>query len=311
MITKPIDVLQRFPIRKSKAQKAAFRDEVTQYAQAQGYAVNVEKGSFGAQNIVIGNPGTAKYLITAHYDTPASIGIPNFLTPCNPVTYLVYQILLVGAFLGVAFLAGSLANMVTDNQRLIFLAGYVVYMGLLLLMLFGPANRHNANDNTSGVVSVLQIASSLPEAARENVAFVLFDLEEAGLIGSSAYRKAHKDQTEQQIVLNLDCVGDGDHIVFFPVKKAKKNEMLLQKLRSVCGEKDGKTLSLRDRGFAAGSSDHKNFPNGVGTMAFHKAKVIGLYCDRIHTWRDKILDESNVTFITEAILTLICDEKEN
>lgn len=311
MITKPIDVLQHFPIRKSKVQKAAFRDEVTKYAQAQGYAVNVEKGSFGAKNIVIGNPQKAKYLITAHYDTPASIGIPNFITPCNPFTYILFQVIIVAVFLLVAFGAGYLTSLVTDNERIIFLAAYLIYWVMLLLMLFGPANRHNANDNTSGVVSVLQIASSLPEAARDNVAFVLFDLEEAGLIGSSAYREAHKDQTEQQIILNLDCVGDGEHFLFFPVKKAKKNEILLQKLRSVCGEKDGKTLSVRDKGFAAGSSDHKKFPNGVGIMAFHKAKVVGLYCDRIHTWRDKILDETNVTFISEAIMTLICDEKEN
>lgn len=311
MISKPIDVLHLFPIRKSKAQKAVFRDEVTKYAEAQGYAVNVEKGSFGAKNIVIGNPQKAKYLITAHYDTPASIGVPNFITPCNPFTYILFQVIIVAVFLLVAFGAGYLTSLVTDNERIIFLAAYLVYWVMLLLMLFGPANRHNANDNTSGVVSVLQIASSLPEAARDNVAFVLFDLEEAGLIGSSAYREAHKDQTEQQIILNLDCVGDGEHFLFFPVKKAKKNEMLLQKLCSVCGEKDGKTLSVRDKGFAAGSSDHKKFPNGVGIMAFHKAKVVGLYCDRIHTWRDKILDESNVTFISEAIITLICDEKEN
>ena len=306
MITKPMDILQQFPVRRSKKQKEAFRNAVRGYARERGYVLRLEQGSFGARNMVIGNPKTAQYLVTAHYDTPASIGIPNFLTPCNPVTYILYQVFIIAIYFAVSVPIGLLVGWLTRNETLGLLAWYISYFGIIALMMFGPANRHNANDNTSGVVTVLEIMDSLPENMRHRVCFVLFDLEEAGLVGSSSYRKAHKAQTENQVVLNLDCVGDGDHILFFPVKKAKKDEALLEKLRSVCGQAGEKHIALRDKGFAAGSSDHRSFPNGVGIMAFHKAKFVGLYCDRIHTWRDINLDPTNVNILRAAIITLIC-----
>ena len=56
MIVNPMDVLKQFPIRKNKKQKQAFRDAVQSYAQSLGYNVTVEKGSAGAQNVIIGSP---------------------------------------------------------------------------------------------------------------------------------------------------------------------------------------------------------------------------------------------------------------
>ena len=163
MITKPMDVLQHFPIRKSKAQKQQFRDAVQSYLKSLGYDSTIEKGSMGAHNIVIGNPETAKYLITAHYDTPAALPFPNLITPCNFLPFLGYQILLTLVMFAAAFIPGlllALAGVSAENASLIWL---LCLYALLALMLVGPANKHNANDNTSGVVTVLEIAKSLPE----------------------------------------------------------------------------------------------------------------------------------------------------
>ena len=305
MITKPIDVLTNYEIRKSKKQKTAFLTAVTAYAQNLRYTVRVEQGKRGVRNIVIGDPQNAMYLVTAHYDTPASIGLPNVITPNNPLTYILIQVFLVGVLLAVSvgFSIGVYA--LSKLETLAFLSWYIVYFGLLFLMLLGPANRHNANDNTSGVVTLLEILTSMPENLRERVCFVLFDMEEAGLVGSASYRKAHKVSTDKQIVLNLDCVGDGDVIQFTPVKNAKKDTALHDKLRTVCGKVGKKELRLRHKGFTAGSSDHKNFPNGVGIMAFRYKKGIGLYCSRIHTWRDTVLEQTNVNILRAAIISLI------
>lgn len=307
MITEPMDILNFFPIRKSKKQKQAFRDAVIPYAEGLGYKVTVEKGSMGAQNIIIGNPDTAKYLVTAHYDTPASIGLPNFITPCNFPVFLIYQILVVGVFFLAAFVAGLLVSFFTDDSLVIFWAAYIAYFGLLFLMMFGPANRNNANDNTSGVVTLLQIAASIPQDKCDHVCFVLFDLEEAGLIGSAAYRKAHKAATDKQIILNLDCVGDGDEIVLFPTSKLRKDASKLNLLEHLVTSGDKKQLRLHRKGFAYCPSDHGNFPYGVGIMAFHRMKGIGIYCDRIHTWRDTILEEENVLFLRDALLRFITE----
>ena len=311
MLMEAMDVLKLHPIRKNKKQKEAFRSDVQTYVKELGYEVHLEKGSFGARNIVIGDPKTAKYLVTAHYDTPASIGLPNFLTPCNLLVYILWQILLLGGFFVASVVPGIAIGTVLDMPEVAGLAAMSICWALLLLLMIGPANKNNANDNTSGVVTVLEIARSMPELHREKVCFVLFDLEEAGLIGSAAYRKAHKAESENQIILNLDCVGDGDHIIFFPTKKAKKNEKLMQEIHRIGGWFDKKQILLKKEGFSIYPSDQRHFPVGVGIAAFHKKKRIGYYMAKIHTKKDTVLEITNVNLLRSALTTLICGEAVN
>lgn len=310
MITKPMDVLTHYEIRKSKKQKSAFISAVSAYASGLNYPVTVEKGSMGSRNIVFGDPENAQYLVTAHYDTPASIGLPNFITPCNPVAFILFQLLILVPFFAVAFLAGLMVSLLTEDPTVIFWAAYIAYFAMLFLMMFGPANRHTANDNTSGVVTVLETMASLPDNLRDRVCFVLFDLEEAGLVGSSSYRKAHKAATQTQIVLNLDCVGDGNEIVLFPSKKLTKSDEKLNNLRKLCGQYGKKSISIREKGFAYYPSDQKQFPYGVGIAAFRRAKGVGLYCSRIHTWRDTILEQTNVNILRAAIISCISGDSK-
>ena len=171
-------------------------------------------------------------------------------------------------------------------------------------MMIGPANPSNVNDNTSGVVTLLEIARSLPELHRKNVCFVLFDLEEAGLIGSASYRKKHKAEVSGQLVLNLDCVGEGDAIYFFPGAKLKKNKRKLQSLERIAGTFGKKTITVRTKGFSVYPSDQANFPYGVGICALKRGWA-GLYLSRIHTPKDTILDETNVNLLRAALTTLI------
>ena len=304
MIEKPMDVLAQFPVRKTKKQKQAFRDEIQSYVHKLGYAVSVEKGS-GAQNVVIGNPETAKYLLTAHYDTPAGMMLPNLITPCNPFTFILYQLFIVGIFIVVSIAAGVLVGLAFDSVDLAGSSAGIVYWAMLILILLGPANKNNANDNTSGVVTVLEIARFLPENLRDRVCFVLLDLEEAGLVGSAAYRKKHKKETNQQIILNCDCVGDGDELMMFPTRKVRKDDARMEWLRSVCGMAGDKSLELRERGFAYYPSDQKNFPYGVGIAAFQRSSWAGLFCDKIHTKKDTVLDEKNVIFLRDKLIRLI------
>lgn len=308
MLTEPMDILNLFPIRKSRKQKQSFRDAVQSYAEGLSYPVEIEKGSMGSRNVIIGDPENAKYLITAHYDTPASIGLPNIITPKNLLFYILWQILLLCIFFAFAFAVGIPTAILSGDSYTGFLVGYFAYFGLLILMMAGPANRHNANDNTSGVITVLEIAKTLPVNLRSNVCFVLFDLEEAGLVGSASYRKTHKNATDNQIILNLDCVGDGDEIVLFPTKKLKKQEAVMSSLDKISGSFGSKSIALHKKGFSIYPSDQKNFPLGVGIAAFRRHKLLGLYCSRIHTWRDTILEQTNVNILRAALITLITND---
>ncbi len=306
MLQTPMDVLHQFPVRKTGKQKQEFRDAVRAYASRQGYSVTVEKGTFGCQNVVIGDAENAKYLVTAHYDTCARLPFPNFIMPENALVFILHQLALWLGIMLIAVVLGVIAGL-TLGEAFISPVSTLTIFCILALMLAGPANQNNANDNTSGVVTVLEIMRTLPENQRHKVCFVLFDLEEAGLLGSASYRKAHKTATDRQLVLNLDCVGDGDHIRMYPTQKLKKDKKKLTSLYKACGYFGKKNVLVHEKGFGYNPSDHKRFPYGVGIVALRKHKL-GLYLGKIHTSKDTQLEETNVNILRAALTSYIsCD----
>lgn len=300
----PMDVVKNYPVRKSKKQKQAFRADVTQWLQNLGYPVCEEEGSFHSCNLVIGDPQRARYLVTAHYDTCARLPFPNLITPCNFWTFLLYQIFICLMLMLPALAVGGLVGYLLHSFDIGYFLFVVLLWAAIVLMLIGPANSSNVNDNTSGVVTLLEIARSIPELHRKNVCFVLFDLEEAGLIGSASYKKKHKREIPNQLVLNLDCVGEGDDIYFFPTAKLKKSKERLAPLQKLAGGYGKKSIAVRTKGFSIYPSDQSNFPYGVGICALKRGRA-ALYLSRIHTPRDTVLDETNVNILRAALTTLI------
>ena len=182
MLKNPVDILTMFPVRKTKSQKQAFREGVCAYAEKLGYPVTVETGSFGCRNVIFGDSEQADYLVTAHYDTPARLLVPNFATPCNGILYLLRKVCLWAVMAIIAGAVGVGAAFVAGEWIIPVVVVPTVFC-FAALLLFGPANKSNVNDNSSGVITVLEIMKTLPENFRSKVCFVLFDLEEAGLIG--------------------------------------------------------------------------------------------------------------------------------
>ena len=318
MLTSPMDILTQFPVRRSKEQKQNFLVAVKEYLERQNYSVSVQNGMFGSRNLVIGDPEKAKYVVTAHYDTCAALPFPNLLTPFNPGLFVLYQFLIAiltllpAMILGILAVIGVVLFVQGDMVQILDFA-YIAFMGIYLpiaignlaLLYFGPANKHNANDNTSGVITLLEIARTLPENRRHKVCFVLFDLEEKGLWGSKSYRKAHKEATDRQLIINLDCVGDGDYIRIFPTKKLKKDRKRLTSLYKVCGYLGKKSILVHEKGFGYNPSDHRNFPYGIGICALRKNKLC-YYLGRIHTKKDTVLDVENINILRAALTTYIC-----
>ena len=305
-----MDVLREFPVRKSKTQKQQFRMAVRSYGESFGYTYTEEKAPLGARNLIFGDPEHARYLVTAHYDTPARMPFPNFITPQNMAVYLLYQIGIALLLCVPVFLLTWLVGSLTENGLLATLTGYGTLLLLLYLLVAGPANPNNANDNTSGVILVLETMKALPEALRDKVCFVLFDLEEAGLIGSMSYHGKHKKAAKNQLVLNADCVGDGDEILLIPSKKLrKKHPQRLENWKSDCLPRGEKTIAVHDKGLCFFPSDQANFPLGVGIAAFRRSKVFGLYCARIHTPKDTVCEENNMILIRDTLIRII--EKGN
>ena len=304
MIESPMDVLRNHPVRRSGKQKRSFRDAVQSYAENQGYRVTVESGSLGSRNIVIGDPETARYLVTAHYDTPSAWWVSNRMTPCHLPLLILSQILLaVGLFLPTAAVT-LLTAYLMPGTRMWYLTAVVMVWLTFFWMVFGPANPRNANQNTSGVVAVLEMMQSMPRNMRDRVCFVLFDLGELGMVGSGSYRKKHRYAVKIQTVLNLDCVGDGDNIMLFPDENVKQDHRLMELLCAMersCGDK---FIQVRREGFTFFPSDHRNFPRAVGICALRgKGRLASVV--RIHTFRDKVLDYTNINILRACLVTLI------
>ena len=296
-------LVEKFPVRKSEKQKEAFRQwVVSEAAKSLGYEAKVEAvGALPAnRNVVVGDPETAEVVFTAHYDTPATIGIPNIMIPRNMALFILYQIAVVGGLLALAFCVGWLASLAGLSFEAAYMIGWVFYMALLIMMIGGIPNPHNVNDNTSGVAAVLGLMEKLPEEARGKAAFILFDNEEKGLLGSKAYAKAHQEVQYTKLIVNMDCVGVGETVLLIASKLATRlpsYPALEEALRS----HGGREVKFFGKAGSACNSDQKSFKGGVVLVACKKRPIVGYYCPRIHTPKDTFADQGNLDFLAESL----------
>lgn len=292
-------ILNNYQVRKSRKQKAAFSRWATETAQAAGYEPTIEKGLFGARNIVIGNPETAKVIYTAHYDTCVVLPFPNFATPKNPTIFFLYQFVLALIIVAVP------AAVAWVLHELNIPGAFLIYELLLTLslafMLFGPANKHTANDNTSGTAAIMEIISKMPASTNQTAAFILFDLEETGLFGSISYRLKHNKMVKDKLLINFDCISDGKHILIKANGPARRFVPLLeQNFKS----DETFTVEIATRGVTY-PSDQEMFPCGVGVAALKRSRFFNmLYMNRIHTPRDTVFQEENIEFLTDGAVSL-------
>ncbi|MBQ3156600.1 MAG: M28 family peptidase [Clostridia bacterium] len=303
-------LVEKFPVRKSGKQKAAFRAWFQGWAQAKGYEAQETKakGLFRSTNVVVGDPETAEVTFTAHYDTPAVMPLPNFITPRNVLVYILYQLVLVPVLLLPGALTGALTGHVlrvlTDNAGMASaiggFAGFIMVYVALGVMMFGPANKHNVNDNTSGVAAVMELMARLPEELRGKAAFILFDNEEKGMLGSAAYAAEHKAVKKEKLIINMDCVGDGENILFFANKKTRELEAF-PKLEAAMQGVTGRNFLMNKMENCIYPSDQAQFKLGIAVCACNRMPVIGYYCDKIHTKKDTVCEQVNLDFLAEGL----------
>lgn len=307
------EILEKYQVRKSNKQKAEFISYLKGRLEKSGFDkekdITVEekgRGLVKSRNIIVGNPETAKVFFTAHYDTCAVIPFPNLIAPTNPVIFIGYQLVLTALLIVIAAAVAYPVMLVTKNP----FAAYDTFLGMLLLMLyhllFGYRNKHTANDNTSGVVLLTQILESLPEAEREKVCVVYFDNEEKGLLGSAFFAKKHKDVMKNKLLINFDCVGDGDNIV--TMAKGKAREDKLYPLFTEALEQEEKTADVvylcRNMKVMMFPSDQSNYNKGIGVCSLKKG-IFGRYVARIHTPLDTKCREENIIYLTRAMTRFV------
>ena len=288
-------ILARWQIRKTKKQKSDFIAFLQKELGEENVRVE-QAGTFRSRNIVIGNIDEAEFILAAHYDTQPVLPFPNFLPPKNMPLYIGYSLLLVLGIFALEFLLGFVLAWLNVPGGLAFGIAYGVLLVLMGLMFFGPANKHTANDNTSGVIAVLEAYAD--ESIRSRAAFVLFDHEEMGLLGSAAFAKAHKKKLKNKLLINMDCVGDGDTVMVILSKRAKH---LRASMEEAFLPTEKKNALITDAGHTFYPSDQMNVPVSAGVAAFRRAPVVGYYVSRIHTPKDTVMEEENIAFILDGI----------
>ena len=271
------------------------------------------------RNVILGDPETAEVIFTAHYDTPAAGLLPKIRTPGRPVCAVAYRVLyglLIAAAAGLCallpvFILTMLTALVEMSESLYrVLAALVGYLGCMLVLLAALAvpNTRNCNDNTSGVVTLAELAAALPKALRGRAAFVFFDNAETALLGSAAFRRSLSPQAAAKPVVNFDCVSEGDQLIL--TLPDGVDDGLRERLTALTGTFGEKRISLREGRKYRILSDHCRFQNGIGVGAF-RATRSGLYLGRLHTRRDVVFDEENIRLLVGAMTALLAADEKN
>jgi len=293
------EILEKYQIRKTKKQKTAF----IEFLRAHFPELRVETDALGySRNIVIGNPESAKAVLGAHYDTCAVMPVPNFIMPKSLFISVLYAFVLVIPMLLIGSLVGGFAGWIFDDSNATALFTLLTYWGILFLMIFGPANKHTVNDNTSGVITLIEILSTMSPEERAQTCFVFFDNEEKGLFGSAAFEKEHRKAMKEKLLINFDCVSDGDYLMLIPNKKAFPEHG--ENLGAAFADVTDKTVLIEKSKYVYYPSDQKSFRKNIGVASFKKSKL-GLYMDRIHTPRDTVMDERNITVLKSGIIKFL------
>jgi hypothetical protein len=297
---------EKFPIRRKDEEKKSFRDFILEESKGLGFEGRVETTSDGKnENVIVGDPKTAKVVLTAHYDTPATSIFPNLMIPrCQPL-FWAYQFLPVIVMLATALSVSYLVGMVwLQDSRAYMLTFLAIYYGLYFIMFRGFSNPKNYNDNTSGVATLLEIMRGLDEDKKTSVAFIFFDNEEKGKKGSKAYFNDHKTDMEKKLLINFDCVGNGETVVFIAKEEAEKTEEY--KMLAECfTPNNGYTTEFYPMRGSESNSDYKNFPMGIGCMACKRTKRGVLYTPFIHTPKDTVAKNENIEYIARGTLSFI------
>ena len=302
-------ILTDYEIRKSNKEKSRFIDYLKERLSEKGYDkekdITIEtkgKGIFKSRNIVVGNPEKAEIFITAHYDTCAVIPFPNLMAPTNPFIFIMYQIVLVVLILLMAGLVAVPVMLLTKNALVTYYAFLLFLWGLIIHIMVGYRNAHTANDNTSGVITITKILEELSPEQRQKVCAVYFDNEEKGLFGSALFAKKHKKAVKDKLLINFDCVGDGEYVVTMAKKEARKDiryVAFVEAFEQSAENREVKYLCRKMKPMMF-PSDQSNFSKSIGICALKKSPI-GLYTARIHTPFDTKCREENIDYLGCAI----------
>jgi aminopeptidase YwaD len=150
-----------------------------------------------------------------------------------------------------------------------------------------------ANDNASGIATVLEIAKLLSkEPVKCNVQFIAFGSEETGLIGSTYFVQNLKTEISNMIgMINLDMVGVGSKLFIHTLLKDSKT--VPAELAEACAKEFNYAYTRNE----FDRSDHVPFAeNGIDEVFFEYGPSTGYHTDK-----------DNISTIQKDALEKVCN----
>jgi len=306
-------ILTVHPVRRSGREKAEFRQWAVSELKRSGWKVKEETygRTNGSVNVIAGDPNNATVFFCAHYDTASRMLFPNFVAPVNVAAHVGYHTTAALLLVAAALLLAFVVSFPVGQPALMLPLFIIVLLIFMAASVYGPANKENANCNSSGVLAVLALARVLKHDKR--ICLLLLDNNDKNCLGAKAFAKKHPNAEHNCLFFNLDCVGDGENMLFMPSKRSRWDGELLKDLESSFGTTEtvkGKTIS---EGFVYYPSDHKPFRFHVAVCACRYKPVWGYYIPNLWTKKDKVLALANVRYLVEGsekFLELYLDREE-
>ncbi len=295
-------ILEQYQIRKTTAQKDRFIALLKQHYPQ----LEIQQGGLlKSRNLIIGDVDRAKVILGAHYDTCARMPLPNFITPRNPLLSILYSLVILVPLVLATIVFNVVLGFLTDSFLIHYLLSLALFLAYMYLLMAGPANKNTANDNTSGVILLCQMLEQMTPDQLGKTAIVFFDNEELGLLGSSLFRSRFKKQIRNKLMINFDCIGDGDNILIARSKNARKHYDV--KIATAFTAEPPKRVLFASSEWIYYPSDQAGFPRHIAVAALKHNRFFGYYMDRIHTKRDTVCNKENISLLVSCTQRLIDD----
>ena len=293
-------IAQDYPVRRKAQEKENMRAYLMGQLREMGYDAKLNDCG-RAMNVIAGDPERAKIFYAAHYDTPLHEPLPALICPTRPVTYMLYQALTPILTLVLAFVVSVGVTFVLNWPNMTLPLFLVLLLGALAYLRWGPSEKNNVNDNTSGVAALLRTAEQLTPRYRNDVCFLFLDGGSENMQGAKGFRKCYPSAKEKP-VLCLDCVGSGDELLILPGRGARWNGDLLDAINSSFEISERKTCYDKVDGLVHFPGDQRAFKQGVAICAVRHVRGFGrLVCP---TRRDNVIDEENLELLSRGLVKL-------
>ena len=216
-----------------------------------------------SENLFACNPDSDdahRLIICAHVDSGHMSGLnqTSLLNFYNQLLFYGQRIAIFLAMIAVVEMIG----LKLPEEIFLGIKILVIFLGSIWFILdlidqIGSSGKHSngANDNASGVAVAMEFAQDVMHKAPKGyqIAFLFTGAEETGLHGAEAFSK--QLNPDYDVVLNLDMVGIGDHLVYVTaegtLKRLQTDKLINNIIRKADKNAKGIWYTVRSADFAA------------------------------------------------------------